>query len=143
DVEEFADGGAVEDHAVAASLALDHIAAMTGIPLEDIVAMTQQNRVVSLVAVDEVIVVAADEHIRAIATKQRIVTGPSIHGDLDQGCQIAARREGVIAAIGVEYEKLAGADIEEEGSRVETIEAHASAIGRRGETLIPITAVDF
>ena len=42
----------------------------------------------------------------------RVVAGAAVDGDLDQGGQAVAGREGVVAAVGVEDQVLGGADVE-------------------------------
>ena len=102
-----------------------------------------QRHVIALLAVDEVIAVTAEQQVNAVAAKQRVIAGAAVDGDLDQRREVAGGGEGVVAAVGVEHEVLAGADIERERGRVETIEAHPSTIGGRGEDLGAVAAVDF
>ena len=56
--------GAVEDHRVVAVLALEDVAAVTGIPDERVVAGTHQSRVGAAIAVDRVIATGADQGLR-------------------------------------------------------------------------------
>ena len=58
--EDLVAGAAVEQHRVGAVLALDHVAAVARIPLEHVVAGAEEDDVVALLAVDEVVAVAAD-----------------------------------------------------------------------------------
>jgi hypothetical protein len=51
----LADGGAVERQAVRAGLPLDGVVAVAGIPLEDVVAGTQQRDIVARLAINEVV----------------------------------------------------------------------------------------
>ena len=126
---------AVEEQRVVAGLAFDRVVAVAGIPLEGVVAGTQEDHVVALLAVDEVVVVAAQQHVGSVAAQQRVVARAAIHRDLNQRGQVAGRGERVIAAVGIEHEVFAGADVEREGSGVDPVEAHARAIGGRGELL--------
>ena len=81
DVEDLVRVRAVEQHRVGAGLALDHVAAVARIPLEDVVAGAQQGRVVALVAVDEVVAVAAEQEVGAVAAEDRVVAGAAVDGD--------------------------------------------------------------
>ena len=80
--------GAVEDHRVAAGLALDDVAAVAGVPLERVVAGAEEADVVALLAVDEVVAVAAEQHVGAVAAEERVVAGAAVDGDLDQRGQM-------------------------------------------------------
>ncbi len=84
---------AVEEHRVGAVLALDDVAAVARIPLEDVVAGAQEGDVVALLAVDEVVAVAAEQQVDAVAAEDRVVAGAAVDGDLDQGGQVAGGRE--------------------------------------------------
>ena len=99
--------------------------------------------VIALLAVDEVIAVTAEQQVNAVAAQQRVIASAAVDGDLDQRREVAGSGEGVVAAVGVEHEVLAGANIYGERSRVEAIEAHPGAIGGRGEDLGAVAAVDF
>src|SRR5205823_3449207 len=66
-VDLLVDVRAVEQHRVAAVLALDHVAAVAGIPLERVVAGAQKRDVVAAIPVDEVVAVAAEQHVSAVA----------------------------------------------------------------------------
>ena len=118
---------------VGAVLALDGVAAVARVPLEDVVAGAQEGHVVALLAVDEVVAVAAEQQVDAVAAEDRVVAGAAVDGDLDQGGQVAGGREGVVAAVGVEDQVLAGADVDGEGGGVEAVEADAGAVGGGGE----------
>ena len=61
DVDVLADVRAEEQHRVGAVLALDRVAAVARIPLEDVVAGADQRQVVAAVADDEVVAVAAEQ----------------------------------------------------------------------------------
>ena len=61
DVDFLVEVGGVEENGIDAGLALDHVAAVAGVPLEDVVAGAQMGDVVAAVAVDEVVIVAAEE----------------------------------------------------------------------------------
>ena len=64
DVEVLVRRRAVEQQRVGAVLALDGVAAVARVPLEDVVAGAEQGDVVALVAVDEVVAVAAEQEHR-------------------------------------------------------------------------------
>ena len=65
EVDVLADVGAVEQQRVDAGLALDDVVAIARIPLERIVSGAEKGDVVALVAVDEVVAVAADQDVGA------------------------------------------------------------------------------
>ena len=79
----------------------------------------------------------------AVAAEQRVVAGAAVDGDADQRGQVAGRGEAVVAAVGVEDEVLGRADVDRERRRVEAVEADARAVGRRGELLGAVAAVDL
>ena len=62
---------------------------------------------------------------------------------LDQRGQVAGRGEAVVAAVGVEDEVLGGADVDRERRRGDAVEADARAVGRGGELLGAVAAVDL
>ena len=72
---------AVEQHRVGAVLALDHVAAVAGIPLERVVAGAHERDVVALLAVDEVVAVATEQEVDAVAAEQGVVAGAAVDGD--------------------------------------------------------------
>ena len=142
-IEALADVAAVEQHRVGAVLALDRVAAVAGIPLERVVAGAEQRDVVALVAVDEVVAVAAEQDVGAVAAEERVVARTAVDGDLDQGGEVAGRGEAVVAAVGVEDQVLRGADVDRERRRVDAVEPDARAVGRGGELLGAVAAVDL
>ncbi len=135
-------GGAVEQHRVGVVLALDCVAPVPGVPLEDVVAGTQEGDVVALLPVDEVVAAAAEQLVDPVGAEDRVVPRSPVHRDLDQRGQVAGGREAVVAAVGVEDELLGGADVDRERRRVEPVEPDTRAVGRRGEHLGPAAAVD-
>ena len=143
DVEVLVAVAAVEEHGVGPGLALDHVAAVARIPLEYVVAGAEKGDVVALVAVDEVIAVAAEQHVLAVAAEDRVVAGAAVDGELDERGQIAGGGDPVVAAVGVQHEILARADIDGEGRRVQAVEAHALAIGGDREHLRAAAAIDL
>ena len=143
EVEQFGDVGAVEEQFVGAVLALDGVAAVTRVPLEDVVAGAQEAGVVPLVAVDEVVAVAAEQRVGSVAAEERVVARPAVDRDRDQCGQVPGGGEAVVAAVGVEDQLLGGADVDRERRRVEPVEAHARAVGGRRELLRAVAAVDL
>ena len=83
----------LNSHPVGAGLALDDVAAVARIPLEDVVAGAQEPDVVALLAVDEVVAVTAQQQVDAVAAQDRVVAGAAVDGDLDQRRQVAGGRE--------------------------------------------------
>ena len=75
---------AVEQHPVDAVLALDDVAAVARIPLEDVVAGAEESDVVALLAVDEVVAVPAEQQVDAVAAEDRVIAGAAVDRDLDQ-----------------------------------------------------------
>ena len=134
---------AVEQHRVVAGLAFDDVAAVTRIPLEHVVAGAQERRVVALVAVDEVVAVAAEQQVGAVAAEDRVVARAAVEGELDQRGEVAGRGDDVVAAVRVEHQVLGGADVDRERRGVDAVEAHARAVGRDGEVLGAVAAVDL
>src|SRR5262249_53457137 len=136
-------GVAVEEHGVGAVPALDNVVTVARVPLEDVVAGAQGGHVVALVAVDEVVAVAAEQRVGAVAAQDRVVAVAAVHGDLDQGGQVAGGRETVVAAPGVEDQVFGGANVDGEGARRAAVEADAGAVGGDGEDLAAVAAVDL
>ena len=66
---------------VGAVLALDDVAAVARIPLEDVVAGAEEGGVVALLAVDEVVAVAAEQQVDAVAAEDGVVAGAAVDGD--------------------------------------------------------------
>ena len=111
-------GGAVEHQRIHSGLAFDGVAAVARIPLEPVVAGAEQGGIVALVAVDEVVAVAAEQRVGAVAAEDLVVAGAAIDGELDEGRQVAGRRERIVATIHVEDQILGRADIDAERRRV-------------------------
>ncbi len=132
---------AVEQQGVQPVLALDGVAAVAWIPLEGVVPRAQQAGVVTAVAVHEVVTVATDQLLGAVPTQQRVVAGAAVHGELDEAGEAVTRREPVVAAVRVEDELLAGADVERERERVDPVEAHPRAV-RSGRECLGSVAAD-
>ena len=142
-LEDLVAAAAVEQHRVGVRLALDDVAAVAGIPLERVVAGAEEGDVVALLAVDEVVVVTAEQHVGAVAAEERVVARAAVDGDLDQRGQVAGGGEAVVAAVGVEHEVLGGADVDREGRRIDPVEPHPGPVGRGGEDLGAAAAVDL
>ena len=102
-----------------------------------------KHQIVALLAVDKVVVVAAQQHVISIAAQQRVIARTTIDRDLDQRRQVPSRREGVIAAVGIEHKVFAGADVDRKRSGVDPIEAHPRSIGGRREIFGAVAAVDL
>src|SRR6185295_6978716 len=126
-----------------AALALDCIAAVARVPLEGVVPLAQENRIVALIAVDEVVTVPAEQDVVAVAAQESIVARSTIDGDLDERGQIPRGAEGVVAAVAVEHEVLAGADVQRERRRAEAIEADAGSVGGGSEHLGAVATVNL
>ena len=133
DLEDFSPAAAVEEQRVGAVLALDDVAAVAGIPLEDVVAGAEEGGVVALLAVDEIVAVAAEEDVDAVAAENGVVAGAAVDRQFDEGSQIAGGAEAVVAAVHVEDEIFGGPDVEAERRGIEPVEAHPRAVGGGGE----------
>ena len=100
--------GAVEHQRIGAPLALDHVAAVAGIPDEAVIAVAEQRNVVAAAAVDDVIAVAADQPVVALAADDGVVAGAGI----DRQMRVSGRKAGgiddVVAAEGLDDELIAG-----------------------------------
>ncbi len=83
-------GAAVEQQRVGARLALDDVAAVAGIPVEDVVARAEEGDVVALLPVDEVVALAAEQRVAAVAREDRVVARTAVERQADQRGQIAA-----------------------------------------------------
>src|SRR5262249_54720410 len=94
-------------------------------------------------AVNPVVAGAAEHLVMAAPPGAGAVTGAAVDGELDQPGQAIARRDRVVAAVGVEDQILSGADIEGERGRADAVEADARAVGSDGEHLGGIAAVDL
>ena len=143
DVHVLVDVAAVEHQRVAAVLALDHVAAVARIPLEAVDSGAEQGDVVALLAVDEVVAVASEQDVDSVAAEQRVVARTAVDGDADERGQVPGRGEAVVAAVGVEDEVLGRADVDRERRRVDAVEPDAGAVGRGGELLGAVAAVDL
>ncbi len=90
---------------------------------------------------DRVVAVTAKKSVIAVAAGDRVVAGAAVDGQRNQRGQSVARGESIVAAIHVDDEVLAGADVEREGSRIEAIEPDASAVGGHGKVFGAVAAV--
>jgi multidrug efflux pump subunit AcrB len=91
---------------------------------------------------------AGDYSMRVWLDPERIASRGLTAGDVvrairEQNVQVAAGGNHVVPAARVDHEFLGGTDIEAEGRRVDTIGAHARAIGGDGEDFRAIAAVDL
>ena len=83
DVEVLGDVGAEEQHRVGAVLTLDGVVAVTGSPLELVVADAHEGDVVAVVLEGELVAVAPEERVDALRGEQRVVAGAAVLGQLD------------------------------------------------------------
>ncbi len=143
EVEDLVAVRSVECHDVVPGLALDRITSVTRVPSKNVVASAQQSRIVALVAVNEVVAGAADQNVGTVAAQQRVVTGPAVHRDLNQGGQVPRACECIVAAVGIEDEVFGGADVEEERGGVDAVEPHPGAVGGHREVFVPVTPIDL
>jgi len=71
------------------------------------------------------------------------VAAAAVNGDLNQGGQVPRATERVISAVGFQDEALAAAEVEEERSGTEAVEADACAVGGYSAFLGAIVATDL
>ena len=103
-VDLLGDVGAVEQQRIGAVLAFDDVAAIARIPLERIVSGAEEGSVAALIAVDEIISVAADQEVIAGAAEDRVIAAAAIDRELDLPCGERCRIDGVVAAKPVDDE---------------------------------------
>ena len=77
----------------------------------------------------------------AVAAGNRVVAGAAVNGQRNQRRESVARGESIVAAIHVDDEVFAGADVEREGGGIEAIEPDASAVGGDGKVFGAVAAV--
>ena len=99
--------------------------------------------VVALLAVGEVVAVAAEQHIDPVAADDVVVAGTGVDRDRDEGSEVPGGGEAVVAAVGIENQLFGGADVDGERRRIEAVEPDARAVGRGGELLGASTSVDL
>ena len=99
--------------------------------------------VVALLAVDDVVAVAAEQDVGPVAAEDRVVACTAVDGDRDEGGQVAGCGEAVVAAVGIDGQLLGGADVDRERRGIEAVEPDARAVGRGGELLGAVAAVDL
>ena len=78
DIDALADVGAVKNERVGTRSALDHVAAVAGIPDERIVAVAEQRVVVAPAAGDRIVAGAADQQIVAVTAQQNVVAATPV-----------------------------------------------------------------
>ncbi len=126
---------AVEDQPVLTRPSLNGIAAVTVVPDERVVTLAQGSEVGSLVAVHGVVACSTGQSVAAVAAADAVVAVPTVDVEGDERSQVARRQERVVAAVGVQDQPLAGADIQAEGQRGNSVEAHSGAVRRSREGL--------
>jgi hypothetical protein len=105
----------VEEQRVEPVLALDDVAPVTRIPAEDIVGSTEESDVVALVAVDEVVLRATQQDVAAAAAEDGVLPGPAFEGQCDRGRLQRRRRHGVVAAEGVDNQRVVRLHVADRG----------------------------
>ena len=143
DAHGLGDVGAVENQRIDAVLAFDDVAAVARVPYERVVAGAKQGCVVAPAAGDDVVAVAAEQRVVAVAAGDGVVAGAAVDGELDEVGEAVTGGDDIVAAIGVDDEVFGGADVEEERSGADAVEAHARAVGRDREVLGAVAAVDL
>src|SRR5438034_4053932 len=75
---------AVELQRVRASLTLEDVTAIAGVPAEHIVAGTTEQDVIAATADERVVAVATEQDVGAVAADDRVISGPAVDGEPDQ-----------------------------------------------------------
>src|SRR6185295_15957068 len=108
DVHVLGDVCAVEHQRIGAALALDDVAAVTGIPGERIVAVAEQGHVVAAAADHGVVSVTADERVGVLASGDGVVAGAAIDGEPDDARRQSGRVDRVVAIAGTDCQEVVG-----------------------------------
>ena len=98
DIDLLANVGAVEQQRIGAVLAFDDVAAIARIPLKRIVSGAEECGVTALIAVDEIVSVAADQEVVAGAAEDRVIAAAAINRERELPCGEPRRIDGVVAA---------------------------------------------
>jgi hypothetical protein len=143
DVDVLANVGAVELHGVVAVLPLEGIAAVARVPHEGVVPRPAEHEVVAAAADEEVVAVAAGQPVGPVAARDGVVAGAAVHGQRDQSGQPVRPGERVVSAVHVQLQIFGCTDVQEEWGWGDAVEADAGAVGRCGEGLGAVAAVDL
>ena len=143
DVDPLARVGAVEEQVVHSRLTLHHVVVVARVPGEPVVAGAEQGHVIAVPAGDLVVAVAAQQHVGPVAAEDVVVAGTTVDGERDQSRQPVSRLHDVVPAVGVEYEVLAGPDVDAERCRVDPVEPNPDTVGRDREALRTVGSVDL
>ena len=106
DIDLLGDVGAVEQQRIGAVVAFDDVAAIARIPLERIVSGAKECSVTALIAVDEIVSVAADQDVIAGAAEDRVIAAAAINRERELPCGEPCRIDGVIAAERVDVKRV-------------------------------------
>ena len=113
------------------SCALDRVAAVAGVPLEDVVAGAEEGGVVALLAVDEVVAVAAEQDVDAVRAEDRVVVRTAVDGDLRSGqarLPVAEKLSSPPLALSTRFSEVPMSI--ENGAGLIAVEPDARAVGR-------------
>jgi hypothetical protein len=86
---------AIEAQPVHVVLALEHVAAVAGIPLHRVLVLAGEDDVVALLGVDEVAAVAAEHDVDAVAAEDRVGAVAGLDHHLGERREVARGEEGV------------------------------------------------
>src|SRR5215217_2509868 len=121
DLELLAAGSAVDLDGVEPVAALVDVVVVARVPDHRVVARPAERAVARIervvVADDPVVAVAAGDQVRAVAAVQRVVAGSAVDVERDRDRRAGRGGERVVAAVRVEVEPLARADVEVEPTR--------------------------
>lgn len=98
DIDLLANVGTVEQQRIGAVLAFDDVAAIARIPLKRIVSGAKECDVTALIAVNEIVSVAADQGVIAGAAEDRVIAAAAINRERELPCGEPRRVDGVVAA---------------------------------------------
>ena len=123
DVDFLGDVRTVELQRIGPRLALDHIAAVAGIPDERIVVGAEQRHVVAAPAGDRIVAVAAQQMVGALAADDRIVAGSAVDRELEKSGGKSGRIDHVVAVEPVDGQIVGSLGVGDVDIRGEAIDA--------------------
>src|SRR5262249_46661794 len=106
DVHLLAHVGAVEHEGIDAVLALDYVAAVAGVPDEQVVAGAEKGGVVAATADHSVVAVAAKQKIGALTSDDVVVAGAAVEGEHRIAGRQRRRGEGIVAVATADDERI-------------------------------------
>src|SRR4051794_7017989 len=142
DIDALADIGAIEQQRVGARLPFDHVAAVTGVPDELVVASSQHGEVIAAAAGDDVVAVTADQRVGALAADDRIVAGAAVENEGYRPGGHGRRIDRVIAHAGEDRQLIGGIRVVDSHERGEPPDGNHSPRHRDSDVVAGIAPVD-